>query len=742
MAWTIKMKLFVLGIGVVVALSIMAGLNYFSGMEVDTATEKNSERIEYYRLSRDMKYAALELTTAAMDSIIDKDEGKIESGRMTIIRNNIAFLTKNLNILRDVVETEEEKQTTDELVTLVQQLATKIQVNLVDLIEQSASKALVVEENFGKMDDKIDDMGRGIKEQLATVMADLKNKQANTYDPDANLSLERALNLVRVAELAQTRVVLAAMDSLIDRDEGVISDERLGIISAESDLFLKTIDSLSSSITSDEEIVLLKKVHTQFLELQKVVTTQLSKLLHDWVSLVKETDEDFDKIDDDLDKISEGVEKRLNIIATSIGNNLESTNKVLKNDVGLSVLSGIVAYSVIVFIVILIFFFIARDIVRGLSSVVDYANRVANGELDSKIKLKRSDEIGVLIVALQTMVENLKQLIAQADVKSKEAEEQTHLAKEAAERAEIAGREAIDARRQGQLDAANELEGIVDALSNASSALGERITDAVSGTTIQNDRSSETATAMEEMNATVLEVAKSAGHAADSADLARASASEGEIVVSEVIQSISAVKQRSDDMRERLGALGQKAESIGSIMNVISDIADQTNLLALNAAIEAARAGDAGRGFAVVADEVRKLAEKTMGATKEVTDAVLAIQGDARSAVANMQEAGSAIDACTDLASSAGMSLHSIVENISITNDQVRNIATASEEQSATSEQINRSVEDVSRIAEETADGMHQATMALDELTGLAGQLKLLIDNLREENGQQALPMA
>ena len=120
----------------------------------------------------------------------------------------------------------------------------------------------------------------------------------------------------------------------------------------------------------------------------------------------------------------------------------------------------------------------------------------------------------------------------------------------------------------------------------------------------------ETATAMEEMNATVLEVAKNASQAAGTSDGARQKAQEGSGIVGRVVTDIAQVQKQSQALKQDMEGLGKQAEGIGHIMNVISDIADQTNLLALNAAIEAARAGDAGRGFAVVADEVRKLAKR------------------------------------------------------------------------------------------------------------------------------------
>ena len=135
----------------------------------------------------------------------------------------------------------------------------------------------------------------------------------------------------------------------------------------------------------------------------------------------------------------------------------------------------------------------------------------------------------------------------------------------------------------------------------------------------------------------------------------------------------------SGELRQSVSSLGDQANSIGRVINLISDIADQTNLLALNAAIEAARAGDAGRGFAVVADEVRKLAEKTMSATKEVSQAVEQIQDGVRNNIEGMEKATDAIQHAAILATESGESLEGIVPLVEASSEQISLIAHAVE---------------------------------------------------------------
>ncbi|MDO9631730.1 MAG: methyl-accepting chemotaxis protein, partial [Humidesulfovibrio sp.] len=319
----------------------------------------------------------------------------------------------------------------------------------------------------------------------------------------------------------------------------------------------------------------------------------------------------------------------------------------------------------------------------------------------------------------------------EADQKSLEAAEQARLAGIATDEANAAKAQAERAKAEGMMQAATQLEHVVEIISSASEELSAQVEQSSRGTEVQSQRVAETATAMEEMNATVLEVARNASQAADSSGNARAKALDGAKIVGQVVDGIKTIQNVSLTMKTDMGVLGKQAEGIGQIMNVISDIADQTNLLALNAAIEAARAGDAGRGFAVVADEVRKLAEKTQTATKEVGDAISGIQLGTRKNLENVERAVVTVEEATDLANKSGEALQEIVHLVEISTDQVRSIATASEEQSAASEEINHSIEDISRISSETADAMNQSAQAVGELASQAQTLRRLIGEMK-----------
>ncbi|WP_419784923.1 methyl-accepting chemotaxis protein [Pseudodesulfovibrio sp.] len=279
--------------------------------------------------------------------------------------------------------------------------------------------------------------------------------------------------------------------------------------------------------------------------------------------------------------------------------------------------------------------------------------------------------------------------------------------------------------------AASQATHVSEELVSAATQLREVVKQAREGAVFQTDRTGETATAMEEMNATVLEVAHHAQSAAEDADEARAKAEEGSRIVAGVVDSIREVEVRADTLRGSMEDLDKRAGGIGKVLAVIEDIADQTNLLALNAAIEAARAGEAGRGFAVVADEVRKLAEKTMQATSEVHEAVTGIQEGARANVQATSHAVESVHRSTELAGESGEALHAIVTVAEATADRVRSIATAAEQQSATSDEINRATLDMNRLCGETSQLMNDASEAINHLGLLSDELGKIIHDMQ-----------
>ena len=377
-------------------------------------------------------------------------------------------------------------------------------------------------------------------------------------------------------------------------------------------------------------------------------------------------------------------------------------------------------------------FFVVRGVTNDLSKGVAFASAVARGDLDETLDVKRNDELGILSSALGAMVANLKSMIATSEQKSHEAQTQSEKAANAMREAEEARHEAEQAKKEGMRQAAEQLGSIATALTEAAQLLLEQVGQAAGGSDKQRQRAENVAHAMGQMSHTVIDVARSATSAADSAEQTKHKAESGSQVVSGVLQAVADVDAKTVQLKSHMHELGETAQSISRIMGVINDIADQTNLLALNAAIEAARAGEAGRGFAVVADEVRKLAEKTMGATREVGQAVTAIQSGTEANIQSMEEASLSVSQSASLANEADAALQEIVSIAEITADKVQSIASASEEQSATSEEISHSIGEINDIAHETSVLMSRAHNAVDSLMGLTRQINELVASLKK----------
>ncbi len=411
---------------------------------------------------------------------------------------------------------------------------------------------------------------------------------------------------------------------------------------------------------------------------------------------------------------------------------LQEEAEVFNDAMGITI-SILIAGIVLIIFMVIFAYILSRSIAKPVEILANASKEVANGNLDAIPKNASyfKGELALLQKSLLEMVDKLSTLISTANDKIKEAEnalEQSRLAFEEAEKAKQLGE---SAKREGILQAAEEINQVVESLNDATRALLDEIEISEKLTSSQNKRVEQITTSMNEMNSVVTEVASSTAKTAVLAESTFTEAQQGRKLMGNVISNMQKIEEQSLSMREGLEALGGQAESIDVIMNVISDIADQTNLLALNAAIEAARAGEAGRGFAVVADEVRKLAEKTMEATKQVNLAITSIQESTHTNMSAMREASDFIGTSSQVVDQASVSLSNIEDLANNTAGEVRSIASASEEQASTSEEIKQNITQMSEATKELSEGEDRAEKAVQDLLQSTKALSLVIENLR-----------
>lgn len=276
-----------------------------------------------------------------------------------------------------------------------------------------------------------------------------------------------------------------------------------------------------------------------------------------------------------------------------------------------------------------------------------------------------------------------------------------------------------------------EVKVSADELASSSEQISSSTIEMAAGASEQSAQTYEVVSSIEDMTNTITDSTRNATTAANKAQEAGDKARNGGKVVEQTIDGINRIADVVITSAQTIEELGKSSDQIGEIIQVINEIADQTNLLALNAAIEAARAGEHGRGFAVVADEVRKLAERTTGATNEITSMIQRIQEDTTGAVGAIEKGKDEVQKGKELASDAGEALKEIIANTDEVANLINQLAAASEEQNATSQQISSNVELINNVTQQATESTEQISRAAENLNKLTINLQRVVNQFK-----------
>ena len=355
------------------------------------------------------------------------------------------------------------------------------------------------------------------------------------------------------------------------------------------------------------------------------------------------------------------------------------------------VIAVLTALIFIIFMSIVLFITFKYSFLRPINSVTNALKNIAESaesDLTRKLEIKRDDELGLIAFYFNKFVDVIKGVIASIR------------------------------------------ENVVN-VSSSHMQLSSTMEQVSRTTAEQSNQISEVASAMEELSASSFEVSETAVNAKEKAEAARDKTYEGQKLLQAVVSAINLISENTDNLSRTVRNLLSSSMHIGSILDVINDIADQTNLLALNAAIEAARAGEAGRGFAVVAEEVRKLAEKTTMSTKEIADIIKSLQEESEAADMNMTKAKESVDNGINAVESTNKVFMDIVNIADGVFDFSSQIEASIKEQATTVAKTNDNVQVIASGIEESSRAVAEVSHTISDLQRRVEELKAVIEHFK-----------
>ncbi len=484
---------------------------------------------------------------------------------------------------------------------------------------------------------------------------------------------EGAAFIEQAGQVSQvSRLMLQAMNEArvrLDQSRRADADDAAQGKIEQADQALAEVETLKTTVKDPGYQTVLNEVAGHI--------ASFSEKLGEYTGLLAQEKVVYTQLHDRAEQVVSRVNQAYAAEDQSMQTQLQHSTLLIIGSSALALLVGLIAAGVI-----------TRLIVAPLRAVIAVAQQIASGDLSGRMEISRRDEIGQLMQAMQQMGNSLSQMVSG-------------------------------------------LQAGIEQLASSAHSLSSVTEQTTAEVSNQKDETEQVATAMNQMTATVHDVARNAEQAAQAAQTADAKVDSGQQVVRMSLQRIELLATSSNSASASIESLSAQIQNIGTVLSVIQSVAEQTNLLALNAAIEAARAGEQGRGFAVVADEVRALAKRTQQSTEEIERLVSTLRSAAQSSVQQIQQSGELVKLAVSDALETEGALGSIAAAVSLIQQMNQQIAAAAEEQSSVAEEINRSVTSIRASADHSALSMQGNAASSIQLAQLGAQLKGMVGHFR-----------
>lgn len=554
-------------------------------------------------------------------------------------------------------------------------------------------------QNLQKLTAKHQDFGQAFNEELVPLVGELQVMIAmrmRTLVTRTNFMLEDIADKASLANQEEAAITAwKSIEKILQTHTGILSyltsrsygantaTSSLVRVRSDYDAALDTIEKLAQQITASEDTAALQEVTENWSNYGEVLDalTERAQLITEKIELHLDTQAP------EITALSQSIRQEamanLNRVSTEVTASSERLQTMILIGMTLGTLLGA-----------LVAWLLTRSYVGPLVATNQFVRKLVGeinagqGDLTQRIQMTSQDEVGELGRNINLFVETLQKVIGTINEESKQLTSSSDKLSSVAERAEI-------------------------------------------GVGQQKEETEQVATAINQMAATVQEIARSTSEASVAAQAATHESGKGAAIVKQTLTSINKLVEAVQEGQVSVDQLGKDADDITSIVDVIQSVAEQTNLLSLNAAIEAARAGEDGRGFAVVATEVRNLAHQTQASTVEIQQLIAKLQQGAETAIATMRACREQAGQTLEQAAAAGGALERIERKVQMINNMNAQIATASEEQTVTTQGISTSVEKIRSVAEDTAKGTQQTSSLGNNLKHLAGRLDKLVNHFR-----------